>query len=231
MTRPVVVAVDGPSGSGKSSVSKDVARRIGGRYLDTGAMYRAMTLWMLDHRVEVHDGAAVAAQADEPRLDSQPDPDSPRVRLDGVDVSNRVRDADVTAAVSYVSAVPEVRARLVRLQREAVTAAVSAGQSIVVEGRDIGGVVLPDADVKVFLTADVEVRAARRHLEEVERGSDPGRQAALESIAGRDAIDSTRSASPLQQPPGSVLVDATHLDLDGVVAKVMELVDAAALRH
>ncbi|MGN6577788.1 MAG: (d)CMP kinase, partial [Nocardioides sp.] len=140
----VVVAMDGPSGSGKSSTSRGVAARLGLRYLDTGAMFRAMTWWMLEHGIDVEDADAVAAKADAPLLVSGTDPLAPTITVDGEDVSGPIRSAEVTAAVSPVSAVPEVRARLLQLQRDII-----GDGGIVVEGRDIGTVVWPHAEVKV----------------------------------------------------------------------------------
>ncbi len=231
MTRSLVIAVDGPSGSGKSSVSREVARRLGARYLDTGAMYRAATLWFLQHDVDVHDPDQVRLSVGLPLLEMDTDPQQPSIRLDGVDVGSRIREADVTAAVSYVSAVPELRARLVELQRTAVADAIGTGFGIVVEGRDIGRVVLPDADVKIFLTADVDVRAERRHREEVERGSAVDAAGAMSSITDRDAIDTTRAASPLLKAEDAVVIDATELGIEDVVGLILELADARDLRH
>ena len=161
----IVVAVDGTSGSGKSSTSRGVADRLGLRYLDTGAMYRAMTWWMLRHGVDVHDAAAVAARCGEPLIESGTDPLAPTITVDGEDVAAAIRQPDVNAAVSPVSAVPEVRARLLTIQRAAIDAAL-AGPGIVVEGRDIGSVVWPEAPVKVYLSADASARATRRAAEE-----------------------------------------------------------------
>ncbi|MEZ5116523.1 MAG: (d)CMP kinase [Candidatus Nanopelagicales bacterium] len=230
--RTAVVAVDGPSGSGKSSVSRGVAARLGLRYLDTGAMYRAMTWWMLHEGVDVDDASAVAARCAEPELLVGTDPAAPGISVDGVDVSQAIREEPVTAAVSAVAAVPEVRARLVLLQRDVVAEAGRAGTGAVVEGRDIGGVVLPDADVKVFLTADPSVRAARRAAEDAARG---GAEADHDRVRGteadlrrRDAHDSSRAASPLRRADGAVEVDATHLDLPQVIDAVVGLVVAAA---
>ena len=171
-TSRAVVAIDGPSGSGKSSTSRGVARALGLDYLDTGAMYRAMAWYMLDRGVDVADPAAVAALADQPTLASTTDPDAPTIAVDGVDVSEPIRGEAVTGAVSPVAAVPEVRARLVELQRAVVAASLADGRGIVVEGRDIGTVVLPDATAKIFLTADPEARAARRALEDAGRAGE-----------------------------------------------------------
>ncbi len=161
----IVVAVDGTSGSGKSSTSRGVADRLGLRYLDTGAMYRAMTWWMLRHGVDVHDAVAVAARCGEPQLESGTDPLAPTITVDGEDVATAIREPDVNAAVSPVSAVPQVRARLLAIQRAAIDAAL-AGPGIVVEGRDIGSVVWPEAPVKVYLSAEASARATRRAAEE-----------------------------------------------------------------
>ena len=208
-TRPadIVVAVDGPSGSGKSSTSRGVAARLGLRYLDTGAMYRGMTWWMLRAGVDVTDPAA--------------DPLGPAIVVDGVDVGLAIRSPEVNAAVSPVSAVPEVRARLLELQRDAIGTG-----GIVVEGRDIGSVVAPDAAVKVYLTADPAARASRRAAEE--GGTDV--TATEASLLARDGSDSGRAASPLRQADGSVHIDTTAYTLDEVIAQVVELVDAVGAR-
>ncbi|WP_205314700.1 (d)CMP kinase [Nocardioides houyundeii] len=211
----LVVAIDGPSGSGKSSTSRGVAARLGLRYLDTGAMFRGIAWWMLREGVTIDDPAAVAARAQEPVIVSGTDPAAPGITVDGVDVAQAIRGADVTGAVSPVSAVPQVRARLLELQREIIGAG-----GIVVEGRDIGSVVAPDAQVKVYLTADAAARASRRVLEE--GGSDVG--ATQASLLARDAIDSTRATAPLVMPDGAVHIDTTSYTLDEVIDQVVALV-------
>jgi cytidylate kinase len=216
----IVVAVDGTSGSGKSSTSRGVADRLGLRYLDTGAMYRAMTWWMLHHGVDVHDPDAVAARCDEPRVETGLDPLAPTITVDGADVAAAIREPAVNAAVSPVSAVPAVRARLVALQRAAIEAA-RDGAGIVVEGRDIGSVVWPEAPVKVYLSADAMARAARRAAEE--GGSSVA--ATEESLLARDRIDSGRAVSPLVMAEGAVHIDTTDYSLDEVVAQVLALVE------
>jgi CMP/dCMP kinase len=218
----VVVAMDGPSGSGKSSTSRGVARRLGLRYLDTGAMYRAVTWWMLQHDVDVEDAAAVAARAEEPVLDSGTDPDAPTITVDGTDVAGPIRSPEVTAAVSAVSAVPEIRARLVRLQREII-----GDGGIVVEGRDIGTAVAPDAEVKVYLTADPEARAARRTAE-LAAGTDLS--ATQEALLRRDRLDSGRKASPLAMAEGAHHIDTTPFTLDEVIGQVVDLVEGVSAR-
>ncbi|HEY3529797.1 MAG TPA: (d)CMP kinase [Nocardioides sp.] len=224
-TRGVVVAIDGPSGSGKSSTSRGVARRLGLRYLDTGAMYRAMTWWMLRHDVSVHDPAAVAERCHEPVIETGTDPFHPTITVDGRDVAAAIRTPEVNAAVSPVSAVPQVRARLLELQHEAIAAALDGvdGVGIVVEGRDIGSVVAPDADVKVYLTADASARAARRAAEE--GGADVA--ATESSLLARDRIDSTRTASPLVIAEGAVHIDSTPYSLEEVVDLIAGMVEAA----
>ena len=219
--RGLVIAIDGPSGSGKSSTSRGVADQLGLRYLDTGAMFRAMTWWMLREGVDVHDAAAVAERCGEPDIVSGTDPLAPRVAVDGRDVATEIRSARVTGAVSPVSAVPAVRARLLDLQRAEIEA---AGQEpgIVVEGRDIGSVVAPDAPVKVFLTADTDARATRRAAEE--GGSDL--DATREVLSARDRIDSGRAAAPLVQADGAAHIDSTAYSLEEVVAQVVALVQA-----
>jgi cytidylate kinase len=218
----VVVAIDGPSGSGKSSTSRGVARRLGLRYLDTGAMYRAMTWWMLRHDVPVDDPAAVASRCAEPTIESGTDPVHPTITVDGFDVAAAIRTPEVTGAVSAVSAVPQVRARLLLLQREAIDGALRDGTGIVVEGRDIGSVVAPDADLKVYLTADASARAARRAAEE--GGSDVA--ATESSLLARDRVDSSRTASPLTMAEDAVHVDTTPYTLEEVVDLIAGMVGA-----
>ena len=213
----VVVAMDGPSGSGKSSTARGVAVRLGLRYLDTGAMYRAMTWWMLEHGIDVEDAAAVAAQADAPLLISGSDPAAPTISVDGLDVSGPIREQAVTSAVSAVSAVPEIRARLLREQRDII-----GDGGIVVEGRDIGTVVAPDAPVKVYLTADPGARAARRSAEQA--GADVA--ATQADLLRRDTFDSGRATSPLAMADDAHHIDTTPYTLDEVVDQVVALVHA-----
>jgi cytidylate kinase len=220
------VAVDGPAGSGKSSVCRGVASKMGMKYLDTGAMYRAITWAMLDAHTNVDDADAVAAAAQRMQLTSGTDPDLPTISVNGQDVSEPIRSAAVTEAVSAVSAVPAVRKLLVDLQRAEVANAGPVG--IVVEGRDIGTVVLPDASVKIFLTADPAVRALRRAKEDSERTQEDVSIAATEAaLIARDEKDSTRASSPLAQAEDAIVVDTTDLDLQQVIAKVVSHIKAA----
>lgn len=217
----LVVAVDGPSGSGKSSVARAVASELGFRYLDTGAMYRAVTWWMLQQGVQVDDAAAVVAEVDRPIIEVAADPANPTISVDGVDVAEAIRGRDVTNAVSAVSRVPEVRRRLVSLQR-----ALIGNGAIVVEGRDIGTVVAPSATVKVFLTADADARARRRNSDAAARLG-TSLDVTRGEIARRDRLDSSRTSSPLTMADDAVEIDSTSLDLPDVVSRVLALVDGA----
>jgi len=211
----LVIAVDGPSGSGKSSAAKGVARALGFRYLDTGAMYRAMTWWMLREAVAVLDADAVAARAGEPVIELGTDPDAPAVQVDGLDVSVPIRTREVTNAVSAVSSVPAVRQRLVLLQREII-----APGDIVAEGRDIGTVVVPDAPVKIFLTASEAVRAQRR-VKELAADPTATVEVTRTEQARRDLLDSTRKTSPLIKADDAHEIDSTELGLHEVIEAIL----------
>lgn len=219
-TTAVIVAVDGPSGTGKSSTSKAVAARLGMDYLDTGAQYRAITWWMLHNGIDVNDPLAVAAAADKPAIVSGTDPAAPAISADGMDVAGPIRTPEVTSAVSAVSAVPAVRSRITELQR---AIAASAERGIVVEGRDIGTTVLPAADVKIFLTASADARAARRNGELGGKAADLA--GTRQALARRDAADSSRKTSPLAKAADAVEVDTTELTLEQVVERVLALVE------
>jgi cytidylate kinase len=210
--------VDGPSGSGKSTVSRHLAQALGTRYLDTGAMYRAVTWAVLEAGVDPHDAETVTKIASSVSLAIGIDPTDPHIAVDGVNVDGPIRGAEVTAAVSAVSAVPAVRQILVARQREIIAAARLAS-GIVVEGRDIGAVVAPDADLKVFLTADARERARRRSAETTVDLS-----ATVAELARRDRLDSTRAASPLAQAADAVVLDTTELGIDEVVSRLVDMV-------
>jgi cytidylate kinase len=212
----LVVAMDGPSGTGKSSVSRRLASALEASYLDTGAMYRVATVWVLRSGVEPTDADAVAKAVAALPLEIGKDPLSETVLLDGEDVSGEIRGDAVTKAVSAVSAVPAVRELLVQMQRDLA----SSSTRIVVEGRDIGTVVLPDADVKVFLTASPEARAERRNKQNIEQGRGDDYESVLADVQRRDHADSTRAVSPLRPAEDSVIVDTSELDLDGVIGAV-----------
>jgi cytidylate kinase len=213
-----VVAVDGPSGSGKSTVSRRLAQALGASYLDTGAMYRSVTLAVLRVGADPHDADAVAKIATATELTIGTEPGSPHIALDGGDVDGPIRGPEVTAAVSAVSAVPAVRRLLVDRQRAIIAEARSAGAGIVVEGRDIGTVVAPDAELKVFLTASALERARRRSTE---RSTDL--EATAADLERRDRLDSTRATDPLAQADDAVVLDSTALDIDEVVARLVAL--------
>jgi cytidylate kinase len=219
----VIVAIDGPAGTGKSSTSRAVAAKLGLGYLDTGAQYRAITWWMLSNGIDVDDATAVADASAKPVIVSGTDPAAPTISVDGLDAAGPIRTQEVTAAVSAVSAVPEVRTLITDLQRGI---AAEAPQGIVVEGRDIGSTVLPDADLKVFLTASAEARAARRSGEL--KGKEAGDLAATrEALIKRDAADSSRKTSPLAKAADAVEVDTTDLTLDQVIECVVTLIEGA----
>jgi cytidylate kinase len=216
------ITLDGPSGTGKSSVARAVAARLGAAYLDTGAMYRAATVAVLDAGVDPVDAEAVARVVAAATIEVGTEADVEVVRVDGVDVARRIRGAEVTRAVSPVSAVPAVRRQLVDQQRSLVAAA----DAVVVEGRDIGTVVLPDATVKIYLTAAPEVRAERRAGQLGLR--DAAEIAALaEDLRRRDEYDSSRDDSPLRPAADAIVVDSTDLDREAVVARVVELAVSA----
>jgi CMP/dCMP kinase len=214
-----VVAVDGPSGSGKSTVSRRLATTLGTRYLDTGAMYRAVTLAVLQAGADPHDAETVAKIALEATLAVGTDPAEPHISLDGTSVDVEIRSAGVTGAVSAVSAVPAVRQLLVRRQREIIAAA-RAEAGIVVEGRDIGTVVAPDADLKVYLTASSTERARRRSSEQ-----DTDLRSTAADLERRDRLDSTRATDPLAQAEDAVVLDSTSYSIDEVVIRLCALLD------
>jgi cytidylate kinase len=215
--RTLVVAIDGPSGAGKSTVSRRVALARGLRYLDTGSLYRALTFSVLGAGIDTSDTAAVSAHATRVVLDAGTDPAEPSVSIDGRRVDREIREPDVTAAVSAVSEIPAVRELLLVLQRRLI-----GGGGIVVEGRDIGTVVVPAAPVKIFLTASGDARAQRRAAE-----STADVQATLSDLERRDRHDSGRTTSPLAKAPDAIEIDATSLDVDEVVARVLEACEAA----
>jgi cytidylate kinase len=230
--RPLVVAMDGPSGSGKSSVSREVADTLGLRYLDTGAMYRAVTWWMLRQGIDLADADAVSAASSVPVLCSGTDPLAPTITVNGTDVSAAIRSREVTNAVSAVSAVPAVRTRLVAQQREIIERCCTDDGGIVVEGRDIGTVVAPGAAVKMYLTASADARAGRRTSEIA--ASRPAAADATtvaltrQEMARRDRLDSSRAVAPLLKAADAVELDTTELDMEQVVEAVLAEVRRAA---
>ena len=220
MSGSLVVAIDGPAGTGKSSVSRGLAHALGSRYLDTGAMYRIVTLAALRAGVDLADVAAIEQAAADAEVGVGSDPGEDRAYLGGEDVSAEIRGDAVTRAVSAVSAVPSVRARLVDLQR----ALAAGGGRVVVEGRDIGTVVLPDADVKIFLTASAEERARRRNEQNIASGLADDYATVLADVQRRDHLDSTRAVSPLRAADDALVVDTSDMDETQVVTYLLELV-------
>jgi cytidylate kinase len=216
------VTLDGPSGTGKSSVARDVATRLGAAYLDTGAMYRAATVAVLDAGVDLDDVDGIARAVAAADIAIGTSAEAEVVQVDGVDVAARIRGTEVTRAVSPVSAVPAVRRLLVQRQRELVAAA----DAVVVEGRDIGTVVLPEATCKIYLTAAPEVRAERRAGQ---LGvTDPARIAQIAAdLRRRDEYDSSRADSPLRPAADAIVVDSTGLDREAVVERVLDLARTA----
>ena len=220
----LIVAVDGPSGTGKSTMCRALAKRMGAKYVDTGAMYRVATLAVLRAGVDPADTARVIeATADLPLAVSD-DPDSTQVLLGGEDVKDEIRGREVTRHVSAVSAIPEVRVNLVELQRKLAR---EAGRAIV-EGRDIGTVVLADAPAKIFMTASAEVRAQRRYDQDIAAGREADFDAVLADVRRRDDADSSRAASPLRPAEDAVLVDTSELTPDEVLKALTEVVERSA---
>lgn len=217
----IVIAVDGPAGSGKSTAARGVARVLGLRYLDTGATYRALTWWLLSRGTDINDPAAVTAHLDRPLIEVGTDPEVPAIRVDGADVSAPIRTREVSNAVSAVAAIPAVRGLLIAMQQQIIASALAAGDGIVAEGRDIGTVVAPDATVKVFLTANEMVRARRRAAE---LSADPGATLAVTQAeqAKRDRSD----APQMGMAADAVEIDTTVLGLDEVIREIIAVADS-----
>ena len=214
MTSHVVIAIDGPAGSGKSSVSRAVASALGLRYLDTGAMYRGVTWAVCQAGIDPDDPQQVeewVAGSNRPEIVSGTDPVHPTISVAGIDVSSPIREGEVTRNVSAVSAVPAVRTWLVGLQRQLASA---SNSGIVVEGRDVGTVVFPEAAVKIFLTADASVRATRRAAETSQSGEVSNIQDVASSLAVRDEKDSTRATSPLVRASDALELDTSDMTFD-----------------
>lgn len=218
VTDCLIIAVDGPSGSGKSTAARGVASNLGLRYLDTGAMYRALTWWMLQHGIAVDDPQAVAAQAGQPVLEVGTEPSQPWVTVDGTDVTGLIRTRQVSNNVSAVASVPAVRARLVAMQQAIIAQTCADGSGIVAEGRDIGTVVAPDATVKVFLIASETVRAQRRSAD---LATDPGATPAVTQAEQerRDRADAPQTGKAAD----AVQIDSTQLGLAEVISTIMDL--------
>lgn len=225
-----VVALDGPAGTGKSTVAKRLAMTLDARYLDTGSMYRAIAVAVLRAGVDPADQVKVAEVADNAKLVVVTDPGKPGITLDGDDVSVEIRGPEVTLAVSPVSATKHVRELLVAQQRAIIADAVDSVGGIVVEGRDIGTVVSPDAPLKVYLTASADARAARRTKQDNAAGRESTVDAVLKDVQRRDNYDSSRAVSPLKPAEDAVELDNTDLDLAGTIHALLDLVQSRGLR-
>ena len=218
-TKKIVIAIDGPAGSGKSTLAALLARRYDYINIETGAMYRALAFKAMEHQVPLDDGARLAALARQSQIELVPQPEGNRVLLDSVDVTERLRSVDVTEAASKVSVHPPVREWMVASQRR-----MGAGGGIVMEGRDIGSKVFPDAEVKIFLDAAPEIRGTRRFLQSPAAAAPEA--SVLKELQVRDQRDRTRADSPLKPAPDAVMIDSTYLTLDQVLARAVELIDA-----
>jgi cytidylate kinase len=219
MKKNLIIAIDGPSGAGKSTLGRMLARALNLLYLDTGSMYRAVALAVMESSISANDDVAVGSLAGRVDIDLQGDPDSLRVTLDGVDVTEEIRSEAVTHLSSIISTIPEVRRAMVARQRE------MGKRGAVLNGRDIGTVVFPDADVKFFLTALPQARAERRYKEE--RAQDPkvDFEETFADMIERDRRDSTRADSPLKSAADAVVVDSTGLTIDEVFQRMMDEVE------
>ena len=219
LTRPnMVIAVDGPSGSGKSSISKESANRLGFNFLDTGAMYRSVTWFCITENLDKEEMIIERINNKDFKLDISTDPLKDQVKVNDEDVSKIIREDEITSQVSHFAAMPKIRQFLVSKQRELVKA---SNSGIIVEGRDIGSVVLPEADFKIFITANDDVRAKRRAIQ-----IDSNENDVLVAQRKRDLLDSSRKVSPLVIPDGAVILDNSDLDFEQSVEKFIEIVGA-----
>lgn len=217
---PITIAIDGPVGAGKSCIAALVAKRLGILYLDTGAMYRAVGLYMLRNGVDPHDAINVAKRAPLVHVDVRYEDGEQRMLLGGEDVSEAIRNNEVSMAASAVSAVAVVRHLMVSRQQE-----IARARSLVMDGRDIGTCVLPEATLKVYLTADAEERARRRCQQLAQKGVDVPLEQVLSELKARDHADMTRIVSPLRQADDAVLIDSTSLTVEQVVDRILALLD------
>jgi len=215
----MIIAIDGPSGAGKSTLGRMIARELGYLYIDTGAMYRAVALSIIESKVSLNDAERVAAVADTADIKLEGDPDSLRVSLNGRDVSDDIRTEEVSHASSVISTIPEVRRTLVARQRK-----MGERGRVVLDGRDIGTVVFPNADIKFFLTAQPHERAARRFKEERLRERDTTFEETLTDINTRDQRDSTRADSPLAIAESAIVIDSTDLSIEEVGERMLSVI-------
>ena len=215
----IQIAIDGPSGAGKSTIAKAVAHKLGYVYVDTGALYRCIGLYARENAIHPQDAAAVGAALENIKVEMQYIEGEQHVLLNGKDVSTDIRQHDISDYASKVSAIPAVRTFLLDMQRS-----LADRYDVIMDGRDIGTVVLPNADVKIFLTASVEERAMRRYLELKERGQSVDLAALTKDIAERDLQDSTRAVAPLKPAEDSVVIDTTGLDFEGSLQKLLDVI-------
>ncbi|MEG2294360.1 MAG: (d)CMP kinase [Carnobacterium sp.] len=214
------IAIDGPASAGKSTVAKIVAKDLGYIYCDTGAMYRALTYMAMENNISVDDEAGLVQLLQDMTITFDPSAEIQKVFVNGKEVTNEIRQSDVTNGVSAVSAHQAVRVELVKRQQE-----IAKAGGIVMDGRDIGTAVLPDAEIKIFLVASVTERAERRFKENQTKGITTALEVLQQEIADRDYKDSTRKVSPLLQAEDAILVDTTSLSIEGVVAKIKSIIE------
>ena len=217
MNPPIIITIDGPAGAGKSTTARRVAESLGYVYIDTGAMYRAVTLAAIKQQVPITE-ADLGAMCADLKIELTQGSGGQRTLLNGNDVTEAIRQPDVTSLVSQVSSFPLVRRHLVQRQRE-----IGINGGVVMDGRDIGSVVFPNAQVKVFLVADLEARTLRRLADEQAKGFAIDEDSLRDQIARRDKLDSERAASPLKKPDGAVEIDTTNLTIDEQVKKIIDL--------
>jgi len=213
------IAIDGPAGAGKSTISKRVASELGYAYIDTGAMFRAVALYVINKGGDTESGESVNQYLDEIDIDIKAGESGNLIFLNGEDVSGKIRTPEVSMGASNVGKIPEVRKKLLELQRK-----IAANANVVMDGRDIGTYVLPDAQVKIFLTASAEIRARRRLQELMEKGESVTYDEVLKDMIKRDENDSKREIAPLMQAADAILVDTTHLTLEKSIEKVFQTV-------
>ncbi len=217
--KKINVAIDGPAGAGKSSISKSVAQKFGMIYVDTGAMYRACAVYAIENGIEITD-EAITPYLDKIKIDIDYTLQGQRIILNGRDVTKRIREPDATVASSTIAVIPSVRLKLVDMQR-----AIAANKSVIMDGRDIGTYVLPDADLKIYLTASVAERAKRRYIEMLEKGIKCEISKVIEDIEFRDKNDSEREFAPLRQAEDAVLIDTSDMTFDEVCDKICGLIN------
>ena len=216
----MIIAIDGPGGAGKGTIAKAIANELNIVYIDTGAMYRSVGLYAKRNNIGTRDRAGLKAVLDLINIDVKVSNEGQRILLNGEDVSEAIRTPEISMAASDVSSIPEVRERLVDMQRE-----MGNRQSVVMEGRDIGTVVFPNADKKIYLTATAEMRARRRYNELIAKGQEVEYETVLEELIIRDRNDSTRETSPLRQAEDAVVLDTTDMTLPEAIAKTIEIIN------